>query len=83
MSPEQAAGSVRARLLQLTMMHAFNRAVREARARMRTLLADLEREGSGGEEDMKMFMHYIAETGPDDTPEEIGRPPYTGSGRHG
>ena len=37
MSPAQAAGSVRARLLQLTMMHAFNRAVREARARMRPL----------------------------------------------
>ena len=58
-SPAQAAGSVRARLLQLTMMHAFNRAMREARARMRPLLDDLEREGSGGQDDMKMFMHYI------------------------
>ncbi len=72
MSPGQAAGSVRARLLQLTMMHAFSRAVREARARMRPLLDDLEREGSGGRDDMKMFMHYIAETGPEDTPEEMG-----------
>ena len=72
MSPAQAAGSVRARLLQLTMMHAFNRAVREARARMRRLLDDLEREGSGGQDDMKMFMHYIAETGPEDTPEAMG-----------
>ena len=59
MSPAQAAGSVRARLLQLTMMHAFSRAMREARARMRPLLDDLEREGSGGQDDMKMFMHYI------------------------
>ena len=72
MSPAQAAGSVRARLLQLTMMHAFNRAMREARARMRPLLDDLVREGSGGEDDMKMFMHYIAETGPEDTPEAMG-----------
>ena len=72
MSPAQAAGSVRARLLQLTMMHAFSRAVREARARMRPLLDDLEREGSGGQDDMKMFMHYIAETGPEDTPEAMG-----------
>ena len=32
----------------------------------------LEREGSGGQDDMKMFMHYIAETGPEDTPEEMG-----------
>ena len=71
-SPAQAAGSVRARLLQLTMMHAFSRAVREARARMRPLLDDLEREGSGGQDDMKMFMHYIAETGPEDTPEAMG-----------
>ena len=72
MSPAQAAGSVRARLLQLTMMHAFSRAVREARARMRPLLDDLEREGSAGQDDMKMFMHYIAETGPEDTPEAMG-----------
>ena len=71
-SPAQAAGSVRARLLQLTMMHAFSRAVREARQRMRPLLDDLEREGSRGQDDMKMFIHYIAETGPDDTPEEMG-----------
>ena len=28
--------------------------------------------GSGGQDDMKMFMHYIAETGPDDTPEDMG-----------
>ena len=72
MSPAQAAGSVRARLLQLTMMHAFSRAVREARARMRPLFDDLVREGSGGQDDMKMFMHYIAETGPDDTSEAMG-----------
>ena len=72
LSPAQAAGSVRARLLQLTMMHAFSRAVREARARMRPLLDDLEREGSAGQDDMKMFMHYIAETGPEDTPEAMG-----------
>ena len=72
MSPAQVAGSVRARLLQLTMMHAFNRAVREARGRMRALLDDLEREGSGGQDDMKMFMHYIAETGPEDTSEAMG-----------
>ena len=71
-SPAQAAGSVRARLLQLTMMHAFSRAVREARARMRPLLDDLEREGSAGQDDMEMFMHYIAETGPEDTPEAMG-----------
>ena len=32
----------------------------------------LEREGSGGQDDMKMFMHYIAETGPEDTPEAMG-----------
>ena len=71
-SPEQAAGSVRARLLQLTMMHAFSRSVREARQRMRRLLEDLEREGSGGQDDMKMFVRYILETGPEDTPEEMG-----------
>ena len=72
MSPAQAAGSVRARLLQLTMMHAFNRAVREARQRMRPLLDDLGREGSGGQDDMEMFMGYIMETGPEDTPEAMG-----------
>ena len=72
MSPAQAAGSVRARLLQLTMMHAFNRAVRDARQRMRPLLDDLEREGSGGQDDMGMFMQYITETGPEDTLEEMG-----------
>ena len=71
-SPAQAAGSVRARLLQLTMMHAFNRAVREARQRMRALLDDLGREGSGGQDDMEMFMGYIMETGPEDTPEAMG-----------
>ena len=71
-TPAQAAGSVRARLLQLTMMHAFSRAVREARQRMRPLLGDLEREGSDGQDDMKMFMRYILETGPEDTPEEMG-----------
>ena len=54
------------------MMHACNRAVRDARQRMRPLLDDLEREGSGGQDDMGMFMQYITETGPDDTPEEIG-----------
>ena len=32
----------------------------------------LEWEGSGGQDDMKMFMHYIAETGPEDTPEAMG-----------
>ena len=32
----------------------------------------LEREGSGGQDDMKMFMHYIAETGPEDTSEAMG-----------
>ena len=71
-SPAQAAGSVRARLLQLTMMHAFSRAVREARERIGPLLGDLEREGSSGQDDMKMFVRYILETGPDDTPEEMG-----------
>ena len=72
-SPAQAAGSVRARLLlQLTMMHAFSRSVREARQRMGRLLEDLEREGSGGQDDMKMFVRYILETGPEDTPEEMG-----------
>ena len=71
-SPAQAAGSVRARLLQLTMMHAFSRAVREARQRMRPLLDDLEREGSVGQDDMKMFVRYMLETGPEDTPEELG-----------
>ncbi len=71
-SPAQAAGSVRARLLQLTMMHAFSRAVREARQRMGPLLDDLEREGSVGQDDMKMFVRYILETGPEDTPEEMG-----------
>ena len=39
---------------------------------MRPLFDDLEREGSGGQDDMKMFMHYIAETGPEDTPEAMG-----------
>ena len=72
MSPAQAAGSDRVRLLQLTMMHAFNRAVREARQRMRPLLDDLGREGSGGQDDMEMFMGYIMETGPEDTPEAMG-----------
>ena len=62
----------RTTLLQLTMMHAFDRAVREARQRMRPLLGDLEREGSDGQDDMKMFMRYILETGPEDTPEEMG-----------
>ena len=71
-SPVQAAGSVRARLLQLTMMHAFSRAVREARERIGPLLGDLEREGSSGQDDMKMFVRYIVETGPEDTPEELG-----------
>ncbi len=71
-SPAQAAGSVRARLLQLTMMHAFSRAVREARERIGPLLGDLEREGSSGQDDMKMFVRYIVETGPEDTPEELG-----------
>ena len=71
-SPVQAAGSVRARLLQLTMMHAFSRAVREARERIGPLLDDLEREGSSGQDDMKMFVRYIVETGPEDTPEELG-----------
>jgi len=32
----------------------------------------LEREGSDGQDDMKMFMRYILETGPEDTPEEMG-----------
>ena len=71
-SPAQAAGSVRARLLQLTMMHAFNRSVGEVRQRIRRLLDDLVKEGSVGEEDMKMFVGYIMATGPDDTPEEMG-----------
>ena len=52
--------------------HAFNREVREARQRMRPLLGDLEREGSVGQDDMKMFVRYMLETGPEDTPEEMG-----------
>ena len=71
-SPAQAAGSVRARLLQLTMMHAFDHAVPDARKRMRPLLDALEREGSIGQDDMRMFVRYILETGPDDTPEALG-----------
>ena len=71
-APAQAAGSVRARLLQLTMMHAFDREVGETRQRMGPLLDDLEREGSGGQDDMKMFVRYMLETGPEDTPEEMG-----------
>ena len=71
-SPAQAAGSVRARLLQLTMMHAFDHAMPEARKRMRPLLDALEREGSIGQDDMRMFVRYILETGPDDTPEALG-----------
>ena len=39
---------------------------------MRPLFDDLVREGSGGQDDMKMFMHYIAETGPEDTSEAMG-----------
>ena len=39
---------------------------------MRPLLGDLEREGSSGQDDMKMFVRYIVETGPEDTPEELG-----------
>ena len=66
-APAEAAS-----FLQVAMMHAFDRAVREARQRMRPLLGDLEREGSGGQDDMKMFMRYILETGPEDTPEEMG-----------
>ena len=54
------------------MMHAFDREVREARQRMRPLLGDLEREGSVGQDDMKMFVRYMLETGPEDTPEEMG-----------
>ena len=54
------------------MMHAFSRAVREARERIGPLLGDLEREGSSGQDDMKMFVRYIVETGPEDTPEELG-----------
>ena len=54
------------------MMHAFSRAVREARERIGPLLDDLEREGSSGQDDMKMFVRYIVETGPEDTPEELG-----------
>ena len=54
------------------MMHAFSRAVREARERIGPLLGDLEREGSVGRDDMKMFVRYIVETGPEDTPEELG-----------
>ena len=71
-SPAQAAGSVRARLLQLTMMHAFDHAAPDARKRMRPLLDALEREGSIGQDDMRMFVRYILETGPDDTPEALG-----------
>ena len=72
MSPAQAAGSVRARLLQLTMMHAFDHAAPDARKRMRPLLDALDREGSIGQDDMRMFVRYILETGPDDTPEALG-----------
>ena len=39
---------------------------------MRPLLGDLEREGSVGQDDMKMFVRYVLETGPEDTPEEMG-----------
>ena len=66
-APAEAAS-----FLQVAMMHAFDRAVREARQRMRPLLDDLEREGSGGQDDMGMFMQYVAETGPEDTLEEMG-----------
>ena len=59
--PAQAAGSTRARLLQLTMMHAFEHAVPEARERMKPLLDDLEQEGSVGHDDMRMFVRYILE----------------------
>ena len=68
--PAQVAGSRRARLLQLTMMHAFNRAVPAVRKRMQPLLGDLEREPEGGgQDDVKTFVQYMLETGPDDTPD--------------
>ena len=70
--PAQATGSRRARLLQLTMMHAFGRAVPDARKRMQPLLGELEREpDGGGQDDLTMFVQYMAETGPDDTPDVL------------
>ncbi len=70
---EQVAGNARARLLQLAMMHAFGRAVWETREQMAPLLRELASEpGSGGKDDMSMFLRYILETGPDDTPEVLG-----------
>ena len=71
-SPAQAAGRVRARLLQLAMMHAYDHAAPEARKLMKPLLDALEREGGAGPDDMRMFVRYILETGPDDTPEAMG-----------
>ena len=71
--PEQVAGNARARLLQLAMMHAFGRAVWETREQMAPLLRELASEpGSGGKDDMSMFLRYTLETGPDDTPEALG-----------
>ncbi len=70
--PAQAAGRVRTRLLQLAMMHAYDHAVPEARKLMKPLLDALEREGGAGPDDMRMFVRYILETGPDDTPEAMG-----------
>ena len=73
-SPAQAAGSVRARLLQLTMMHAFSRAVREARQRMRPLLGRLgagRKRRAGRHEDVRAV---YAGDGTEDTPDEIGHP---------
>ena len=54
------------------MMHAFGRAVPDARKRMQPLLGDLEREPEGGgQDDLKMFVQYMLETGPDDTPDVL------------
>ena len=52
------------------MMHAFGRAVPDARKRMQPLLGELEREPEGGgQDDIKMFVQYMLDTGPDDTPD--------------
>ena len=55
------------------MMHAFGHAVWETREQMAPLLRELASEpGSGGKDDMSMFLRYTLETGPDDTPEVLG-----------
>ena len=71
-APEQVVGALRGRLLQLAMMHAFEQAPAEARERCVRLLAALKREPvRGGADYVQVFLGYILNTGPEDTPQAL------------